>query len=1082
MKKLVVAIILSLILVTPLMGTTSIISSNEKECCIEDYVCEIADSLYKTTGDCLVAVNYLDSIIEKSNITDTISILNHQINYFVESGLIKDALDRFPKLLICTQNIRGKSHPTYGDFKQYQAKLYFSLDSIDLAIEACKEALDIYNKTKIYLMGRNDNNPLIFDCYLSLAKYNGLSQNYETALKYIHKADSIGNLCFDKYDFEFSRLKYIQGNIYAENGLHNEALEYLKKSLEICRTNNISGEPLMDRLSSLFHTYIKLKDYQNAIKCNEESLAISRKLELYDYILAALEEKLVVTTYTQEERIVDSLIQDITNEISNYPFEVDKGYLINIYETVARHYFQNDEFIAAKKYTKKTLQLYTDIESEGYSYLKGMLANIYYHLEDIANAITLQEELLSHRIAQYGRYSNIVANSYNNLGVYYESIGRDDIAMSYAQEAFEIRDSILSHNDVLYHHSLGNISGTYLRNGRIDDAIRYQKYLYSLLLKHDIDGEVGNTLQNIGLSYLYTDSLKQAYDFISAGIKENKRLYSTHSKEYACGLSYLSKYYQIANDLKTALEYETQSLDIYQILYGCDDNRYLSRLYGIISLSYYLDLWDSFNYYLKLYHKYISEISINNLMGLNKQNQESYWNMQKSWYFNDLLVYASDTNATNELKQCAYNGLLLAKGLLLQIESLKDTENDSISVSNWIDVRNSLSKESIAIEFGTYNLEDTTYYVALLVAKDFESPKVVPLFEQSEFEKIDLDEYYTSKELSKLIWSPLIKYLDNYNNVYFSPHGVLHSISIESLQLPYTEGYVFDRWKLYRLSSTRELVKRHTYSNIPQVVLYGGLKYNSINDIVETNDIPTQSLSSTISDLYGLRAGYNYLQGTLEEVLYIDSLYVGHKIPTQLYTNYEGTETTLKNLSGKLVLNLHISTHGFYWNNLDNLKNNSLKRIPFITDSYGSTSFEDQAMSCSGLLFSCCNSALNGQRVDIGLDDGILTAKEVSKLDLSGLELLVLSACETGLGEISDDGVFGLQRGFKKAGVQSIVMSLWKVYDDATQKLMTEFYKNYLSGKSKRESLLNAQKVVRETPGWEDPVYWAGFILLDGLD
>ena len=109
----------------------------------------------------------------------------------------------------------------------------------------------------------------------------------------------------------------------------------------------------MDRLSSLFHTYIKLKDYQNARKCNEESLTISRKLELYDYILVALEEKLVVATYTQDERIVDALIQDITNEISNYPFEVDKGYLINIYETVARHYFQNDEFIAAKKYTKK---------------------------------------------------------------------------------------------------------------------------------------------------------------------------------------------------------------------------------------------------------------------------------------------------------------------------------------------------------------------------------------------------------------------------------------------------------------------------------------------------------------------------------------------------------------------------------------------------------------------------------------------------------------------------------------------------------------------------------------------------------
>ena len=78
--------------------------------------------------------------------------------------------------------------------------------------------------------------------------------------------------------------------------------------------------------------------------------------------------------------------------------------------------------------------------------------------------------------------------------------------------------------------------------------------------------------------------------------------------------------------------------------------------------------------------------------------------------------------------------------------------------------------------------------------------------------------------------------------------------------------------------------------------------------------------------------------------------------------------------------------------------------------------------------------------------------------------------------------MFGLQRGFKKAGVQSIVMSLWEVPDEATQILMTEFYENYLSGKSKRESLLNAQKVARESRGFEHPENWAGFILLDGLN
>ncbi|MCO7111772.1 CHAT domain-containing protein [Bacteroides uniformis] len=97
-----------------------------------------------------------------------------------------------------------------------------------------------------------------------------------------------------------------------------------------------------------------------------------------------------------------------------------------------------------------------------------------------------------------------------------------------------------------------------------------------------------------------------------------------------------------------------------------------------------------------------------------------------------------------------------------------------------------------------------------------------------------------------------------------------------------------------------------------------------------------------------------------------------------------------------------------------------------------------------------------------GLEDGILTAKELAGLDLRGLDLVVLSACQTGLGEITGDGVFGLQRGFKKAGANTLLMSLWKVDDNATQLLMTQFYKNLLAGKSKFESLREAQKYVRD--------------------
>ncbi len=129
---------------------------------------------------------------------------------------------------------------------------------------------------------------------------------------------------------------------------------------------------------------------------------------------------------------------------------------------------------------------------------------------------------------------------------------------------------------------------------------------------------------------------------------------------------------------------------------------------------------------------------------------------------------------------------------------------------------------------------------------------------------------------------------------------------------------------------------------------------------------------------------------------------------------------------------------------------------------------------------SGANLVLSGKANELpdGVQDGVLTGKEIAELDLSKTKLLVLSACETGVGEVNGDGVFGLQRAFKKAGVGTIVMSLWNVDDAATQMLMTEFYKNMVQlKKPKREAFRNAQNTVRQI--YDDPTYWAGFIMLD---
>lgn len=137
----------------------------------------------------------------------------------------------------------------------------------------------------------------------------------------------------------------------------------------------------------------------------------------------------------------------------------------------------------------------------------------------------------------------------------------------------------------------------------------------------------------------------------------------------------------------------------------------------------------------------------------------------------------------------------------------------------------------------------------------------------------------------------------------------------------------------------------------------------------------------------------------------------------------------------------------------------------------------------SGLFFSGANIGLKGEEtLPDDVEDGVLTALELSNMNLGNVDMVVMSACESGLGETSGEGVFGLQRGFKLAGANTLLMSLWKVDDNATQILMTDFYKHYLSGKSKQESLRLAQKSLRDNPEYSEYKYWAGFIMLDGLN
>ena len=226
--------------------------------------------------------------------------------------------------------------------------------------------------------------------------------------------------------------------------------------------------------------------------------------------------------------------------------------------------------------------------------------------------------------------------------------------------------------------------------------------------------------------------------------------------------------------------------------------------------------------------------------------------------------------------------------------------------------------------------------------------------------------------------------------------------------------------------------------------------------------------------------GFDGLPGTKKEVEAIKRLLDDKSLSSTLRTGAEATETSVKDIDGQAPRILHIATHGFFFS--EN-QVRSLDMLRFISkdESQSWADLEDKALTRSGLLMAGANGVLLGEDLPMEMDDGILTAQEISRLDLRGLDLVVLSACKTGNGEVSGDGVFGLQRAFKKAGAQTIVMSLSEVQDEATQILMTSFYDNLLQGLSKREAFHRAQRYLCsvENGKYDHPKYWAVFVLID---
>ena len=390
-------------------------------------------------------------------------------------------------------------------------------------------------------------------------------------------------------------------------------------------------------------------------------------------------------------------------------------------------------------------------------------------------------------------------------------------------------------------------------------------------------------------------------------------------------------------------------------------------------------------------------------------------------------------------------------------------------------VRKSLKKNEVLIDFSDFMSEDSVHqYVAYIIRGEQEYPLLVKCFNQNQLDsllngdaKYNLYNYEFHKDCAtKLLWGPLSSHIERGSTIYYVPSGIIHEIALESL--PLADGSLLGQhYNFIRLSSAREIEKFQTSNIVPKTAaLYGGLKYNLSPQTLEEESkmYDKTELSWIYRSEYG-KEGFKDLSKSQVEIQKIAQTLSENGYKVKSYSGVKGNAESFIAMSGKSPSILHVATHGFYY-------------TPDEADKYDYLNGYSDAMSLSGLVFSGGNAAWLGKEIPSGVLGGILTARDIANLDFKGTDLVMLSACKTAQGNVTAEGLYGLQRAFKKAGAGTLILTLWKVRDPVAESFATTFYKELMNQEgNKRQAFEKTKDIIREK--FKDSFDWACFVMVD---
>ncbi len=706
-------------------------------------------------------------------------------------------------------------------------------------------------------------------------------------------------------------------------------------------------------------------------------------------------------------------------------------------------------------YFQKALDIREKNLGPNHEYVASTLINLANLYTDLDKAESLLIRALAIEEKLYGSEDTRVAQSIYNLCVIYSKKGEYEEAKSFCQRSLEIVENRMGIGHPWTSPVINQIATINRLTGKYDEAEKF--YKRAITIEQNTKGKyhpnLGSMFTNLASMYSEkgefdkaVESQEVANNILEYNIKLNLLIGSERDK---------------LNYLKTLARFENQTLSLNfrvekksQAATNLAINTIFQRKGRVL---------DS-----------MSEVFNSLRQRFNEDDQQLLENLNHTTkQLVDLILVGRRKLKANEYQQKIDKLSRQRENLENQI-SLRSSEFHSQTKSFDLQaIRKNLPQNSALLEFSIYyHTQSETFdlagekktkkakeprYVVYIVTSDNEVQgvelgtvknidKAIVAYREALANPKHKDTKELGKALGEKVFEPLRFALGNKAHLLISPDGLLNLIPFEAL-VNKKERYLIELFSISYLTSGRDLMRMQVAreSKAPPILVasptFGNAKLNSTSSTEKTKDLQ-KSVTATrnLSDTY-----FAPLDGTKREALAIKRLFP----KAQFLTEVNATETALKKIKAPQML--HIATHGFFLEDIkDEIKNPLLR---------------------SGLAFAGANQRKSGN------DDGILTALEASGLNLWGTKLVVLSACDTGLGEVKNgEGVYGLRRAFTIAGTESLIMSLWAVSDYVTRELMTDYYKNLKAGMGRNEALRQVQLEMLKKKNRQHPFYWAGFI------